>query len=88
MMVALSLCSRIISTQAFSFAWSTLSVLLKIMVPAYSIWLLKNSPKFFIYILHLDASTTATALLISTSRSPATFSTAFRTSDSLPTPEG
>ena len=33
------------------------------MAPACSTWSLKNSPKFFMYILHLVASTTAVVLL-------------------------
>ena len=37
-----------------------ISVRLRMMALACSIWLLKNSPKFFIYILHLLASTTVT----------------------------
>ena len=88
MIVALSLCSRIKAIAASNFSWVILPVLLRIMVPACSIWLQKNSPKFLIYILHLVASTTATAELISTSTSLATPSTALTTSDNLPTPEG
>ena len=57
-------------------------------VPAFSIWLIKNSPKFLIYILHFMASTTATALFSSTSASDTTSCTAFITSESFPTPEG
>ena len=55
---------------------------------AASIWSLKNSPKFFMYILALTASTTATALFKVQSKSPALSATAFITSESLPTPEG
>ena len=61
---------------------------LKTIVPAHSIWLLKNSPKFFIYILHLLASATVTALFKVTRTSAATSRTAFITSESLPTPDG
>ena len=88
MMVALSLCSLIRLIQVFSLSSDILPVRLKIMVPACSIWLIKNSPKFLIYILHLEASTTATALFNTTSFSSITFCTAFMTSESLPTPEG
>ena len=83
---ALLLCSRIRSTACCTFAGLATSVLLRMMVPACSIWLMKNSPKFFMYIRHLEASTTATALFRVSSMS--TFSTAFITSESLPTPEG
>ncbi len=86
--VALSLCSLISLTHSCTLAASALSVLLKIIVPAYSIWLMKNSPKFLIYIFALEASTTATALFTCTSRSAATSSTARSTSESFPTPEG
>ena len=65
-----------------------MSVLLSTMVPAFSIWLLKNSPKFFIYMRTLLASATVTALFNSTSISEATSLTAFITSESLPTPDG
>ena len=59
------------------------------MVLAFSIWSLKNSPKFFIYIVVLPASTTAIKLFNSTvSKSFLTSATAFITSESLPTPEG
>ena len=76
------------STSCSTLAASATSVRLSTMVPAFSIWLLKNSPKFFIYIRHLAASTMVTALLRTTSMSQATSRTAFITSDSLPTPEG
>ena len=49
-------------------------------------WLLKNSPKFFMYILALAASTTVVRPP-STNWSPADW-TAATISDSLPTPEG
>ena len=87
-MAALGFFSRIRSTSFKTFPESTISVRLSTMVPAFSIWLLKNSPKFFIYILHLAASTMVTALFNSTSISAETSITAFITSDSLPTPEG
>ena len=86
--VALSLCSRIRAIQVFSFSSEILPVRLRIMVPACAIWLMKNSPKFLMYILHLEASTTATALFSTTSFSSMTFCTALITSESLPTPEG
>ena len=41
-----------------AFFSSTISVRLMMIAPAYSTWLLKNSPKFLIYILHFFASTT------------------------------
>ena len=88
MIVAFSLCSRISATQVASFSSEILSVLLKIMVPACSIWLTKNSPKFLIYIFAFVASTTATALFNCTVWSSMASCTAFMTSDNLPTPEG
>ena len=88
MIFAFALCPRSISTQAASFSSLILPVRLKIIVPACSIWLMKNSPKFFIYILHFKASTTATALFNPTSASVTTSCTAFMTSESFPTPEG
>ena len=87
-MLASLLCSRSSSTSAKTFLESATSVRLITMVPAFSIWLLKNSPKFFIYILHLVASTMVTALFSLTSRFFATSRTAFITSESLPTPDG
>ena len=87
-MVAFALCWRSISTAPCTFFGSATSVRLNTIVPAFSIWLLKNSPKFFIYIRHLLTSTTVTALFNITSISEATFFTAFITSDSLPTPDG
>ena len=87
-MAAPRLCSLNISTAFCTFPVSATSVRLNTIVPAFSTWLLKNSPKFFIYILHLLASTTVTALFRRTSRSFATLRTAFITSDNLPTPEG
>ena len=80
--------SRIISTSFWIFAVSVISVRLSTTVPAFSIWLLKNSPKFFIYILHFAASTMVTALFNATSISADTSITAFITSESLPTPDG
>ena len=85
---ALLLCSRIRSTACCTFSELATSVLLRIIVPACSIWLMKNSPKFLMYILHLEASTTATALFKVISSPISTSSTAFITSESLPTPEG
>ena len=63
-------------------------VRLRMTVPACSIWSLKNSPKFFMYILHFLALTTVTALPNCISHSLATSPTALATSESLPTPEG
>ena len=89
MITALSLCLRIASTTPSNFSCVKFWVRLKIMVLAYSIWLLKNSPKFFIYILLFPASTTATKLLSTTSSNCGfTSSTAFITSESFPTPDG
>ena len=85
---ALGFFSRIISTSFWIFAVSVISVRLSTTVPAFSIWLLKNSPKFFIYILHFAASTMVTALFNATSISADTSITAFITSESLPTPDG
>ncbi len=79
---------RINCRAAITFSSVDLSVLLKIMVPAYSIWLLKNSPKFFIYILHFITSTSVVKLLSFMSTSPSTFFTALITSESFPTPDG
>ena len=85
---ALGFFSRISSTAFATLSASATSVRLKTMVPVLSIWLLKNSPKFFIYILHFWASTTVTEPFKTTSISPATSQTAFITSDSFPTPDG
>ena len=81
---------RISSTAASTLSWVafSVSVRLKIMVPAYSIWLLKNSPKFFIYILHLVTSTSVVKLFSFMSTESSTFWTALITSESFPTPEG
>ena len=49
--------------------------------------MLKNSPKFFIYIFALVASTTVVKVFNRMS-SPSTLCTAVMTSESLPTPEG
>ena len=89
MMRALSLCSRSSATAASSFAWLIFWVRESRMVPAYSIWLRKNSPKFLMYIRHFIASATVTKLPIcASSMSFSTPSTARMTSDSLPTPDG
>ena len=87
-MAALGFFSRRSSTHWATLSASATSVRLKTMVPALSIWLLKNSPKFFIYILHFCASTTVTEPFKVTSISPATSQTAFITSESFPTPDG
>ena len=84
MMVACSFFSLICATHFSSLSSFIFWVRLITMVPAFSIWLLKNSPKFFIYILHFCPSTTVTELF---TFSP-TASTAFTTSESLPTPDG
>ena len=65
----------------------TIAVRERMMHPADSTWLLKNSPKLRIYILHLPASTTVQSALIVSSPSDAC-STAVTMSESLPTPEG
>ena len=80
--------SRMISTACSTLSAGAISVRLNTMVPAFSIWLLKNSPKFFRYILHFCASTMVTALFKVTSISDATSITAFMTSDNFPTPDG
>ena len=62
-MICASLLSDLISSiSVFNLASETFCVLLSIIVPACSIWLLKNSPKFFIYILTFEASATVDAL--------------------------
>lgn len=89
MMRALALCSRSSATTASSFSWLMPCVRLSRMVPAYSIWLRKNSPKFLTYMRHFPASATVTKLPISASGiSFSTPSTARMTSESLPTPLG
>ena len=80
--------SWICFTQNSNCSWVAFWLRLKITVVAYSIWLLKNSPKFFRYVLHFFASTTATALFKWTPSSAVAPSTARMTSDNLPTPEG
>ena len=86
--VAFVLCSLINETTSSSFSCDNFWVRLSIIVFAFSIWLLKNSPKFFIYILHFCASTTAQKLLSFTFVSSLISSTALITSDNLPTPDG
>ena len=89
MMRAFALCSRSSATTASSFSWLMPCVRLSRIVPAYSIWLRKNSPKFLTYMRHLPASATVTKLPISASgMSFSTPSTARITSESLPTPLG
>ncbi len=86
-MVALPLCSFKSSRHVLSFSSLISEVLLKTMALAFSTWSLKNSPKFFIYILHLLASTTAqkpsSSISLESMRK-----TALITSLSFPTPEG
>ena len=86
--VACSLCSLRSETVSAIFLSFTFWVLLRTIVLALSTWLLKNSPKFFIYILHFETSTTVVALFITTSATSLTASTAFITSDNFPTPDG
>ena len=62
MMGAEGLCSRSRATAASSLSWLMPAVRLSRMAPAHSTWSLKNSPKFFMYILHLAALTTVTKL--------------------------
>ena len=57
--VAFALCARTSSTALASFSSPAMSAWVKIMQLAVSIWSLKNSPKFFMYILHFAASTIA-----------------------------
>ena len=85
--VAVGFFSRSSATAASSFSGRMPSVRERMMALAFSTWLLKNSPKFFMYILHLFASTTVVKPL-STSSSDCTPCTARMTSLSLPTPEG
>ena len=85
--VAVGFFSRSSATAASSFSGRMPSVRERMMALAFSTWLLKNSPKFFIYILHLLASTTVVKPL-SASSSDCTPCTARMTSLSLPTPEG
>ncbi len=88
MMAASGLCCRSRSTTSWSFSSLMSWVRERTMVPAVSIWSLKNSPKFFIYILHFLALTTATALPSSMGVVLLALPTARLTSLSLPTPEG
>ena len=87
MTVAPSFNERISCNDSAIFSSFATSVWLKTMQLAFSTWLMKNSPKFFMYILHLFASTTVVQELIV---APSMFApiTAFVTSLNLPTPEG
>ena len=76
-----------ICTTADSFSSSTLSVCESTIQLAFCTWSKKNSPKFFIYILHFCASTTVQKALSLLSGKFA-LSTALITSESLPTPDG
>ena len=88
-MICASLLSDLISSiSVFNLASETFCVLLSIIVPACSIWLLKNSPKFFIYTLTFEASATVDALFNLISFSIWRSLTALITSESLPTPDG
>ena len=84
---ASALCSRRSDTHCEIFSSAALCVWLSIIAPACSIWSLKNSPKFFIYNLHLFTSATVVKLE-STASFASIFSTARITSLSFPTPEG
>ena len=84
---AFGLCSRRRAMSVSSLSPLISPVRLSIIALACSTWSLKNSPKFFMYILHLFASTTAVKLLSCRASEP-TFCTARITSLSLPTPEG
>ena len=75
------------STAVANFSAEALSVWERMIHPAFSTWSLKKSPKFFMYILHLEASTTVQNAL-SCAWSSLAFATALITSLSLPTPEG
>ena len=86
-MVAVPFFSLSIATAVASFSAVALAVWERMMQLAFSTWSLKNSPKFFIYILHLQASTTVQNAL-SFPSSKLAFSTALITSESLPTPDG
>ena len=88
MMVASAFSSRSIWTHSSIFSSVIICVRLTTIVDACSTWSLKNSPKFFIYILAFFPSTTVILPSISISASFFTFSIAFATSDNLPTPEG
>ena len=88
MMVAVGFTSRISATASSITSCFATSVLERTMVVANCTWLLKNSPKFFMYILHFFTSTTVTAELFSTSSSSSTSDTARMTSESFPTPLG
>ena len=89
MITALSLCSFMAATAFSSLLSGVFAVRLSTIVLAFSIWSLKNSPKFFIYIVVLPASATVIKLLrLTSSKSFFTSATALITSESLPTPEG
>ena len=87
-MRAFALWPRSSETHSSSFSAFIVWVRLRITAPACSIWLLKNSPKFFIYIFVLAASATVTNASSSTGWCSATPCTAWITSESLPTPDG
>ena len=86
-MVAVAFFSLSNATAVATFSSEALPVCERMIQPAFSTWSLKNSPKFFIYILHLLASTTVQKALSFASSSFA-FATALITSESLPTPDG
>ena len=76
--------ARDFSTRSGGSSW----VRLKMMVLAVLIWSRKNSPKFFMYMRHLPASTTVAQPAMVISCRSEVRSTAARMSLSLPTPEG
>ena len=86
-MTALGLWARSMSTHWASLASPMPLVRLRTMVPAFSTWLHQNSPKFFMYMRALVASTTVVKLPGTRSASPKSC-TARITSESLPTPLG
>ena len=82
-----SLCSLTSAIAEDSFSSGSPEVWLSTTDDALSIWSAKNSPKFFIYMRHFFASTTAAHTFISSLSSPRE-TTAFTISDSFPTPDG
>ena len=89
MTTASGFASRMICSAVLSLSSLMAAVRLRMMQAAFSIWFAKNSPKFFMYIFALEASTTVVKPLSTMeSSSAATPCTALMTSDSLPTPEG
>ena len=79
--------SRISASAWATFSGAMLPVRDRTMQLADSTWLLKNSPKFFMYIFAREASTTVVRPPSTTSSRPAVC-TAATISESLPTPDG